>query len=142
MSGKGGNHADTKKPDEVCRHLFGGCHMFFAVQQSYGVQNMYDITQAEPDHLAVHTMERQQGSFLDILGRSELTQSEQARLTVSARVTRLNAERNIICGQDLQADLPGMLPGFIWHPAVSKTYLCAAMRGLWHTYTGRMGKSF
>ena len=44
---------------------------FFAVQQSYGVQNMYDITQAEPDHLAVHTMERQQGSFLDILGRSE-----------------------------------------------------------------------
>lgn len=51
---------------------------FFAVQQSYSVQNMYDITQAEPDHLAVHTMERQQGSFLDILGRSELTQSEQA----------------------------------------------------------------
>ena len=45
---------------------------FFAVQQSYSVQNMYDITQAEPDHLAVHTMERQQGSFLDILGRSEL----------------------------------------------------------------------
>ena len=40
---------------------------FFAVQQSYGVQNMHDITQAEPDHLAVHTMERQQGSFLDIL---------------------------------------------------------------------------
>lgn len=98
--------------------------MFFAVQQSYGVQNMYDITQAEPDHLAVHTMERQQGSFLDILGRSELTQSEQARLTVRARVTRLNAERNIICGQDLQADLPGMLPGFIWHPAVSK-HICA-----------------
>ena len=29
MPGKGGNHADTKKPDEVCRHLFGGCHMFF-----------------------------------------------------------------------------------------------------------------
>lgn len=49
---------------------------FFALQQSYGVQNMYDITQAEPDHLAVHTMERQQGSFLDILGRSELTQFE------------------------------------------------------------------
>lgn len=142
MPGKGGNHADTKKPDAVCRHLFGGCHLFFAVQQSYGVQNMYDITQAEPDHLAVHTMERQQGSFLDILGRSELTQSEQARLTVSARITRLNAERNVICGQDLQADLPGMLPGFIWHPAVSKTYLCAAMRGSWHTYTGRMGKSF
>ena len=69
---------------------------FFAVQQSYGVQNMHDITQAEPDHLAVHTMERQQGSFLDILGRSELTQSEQARLTVSARITRLNAERNVI----------------------------------------------
>lgn len=69
---------------------------FFALQQSYGVQNMYDITQAEPDHLAVHTMERQQGSFLDILGRSELTQFEQARLTVSARITRLNAERNII----------------------------------------------
>lgn len=142
MPGKGGNHADTKEPDAVCRHLFGGCHMFFAVQQSYGAQNMHDITQAEPDHLAVHTMERQQGSFLDILGRSELTQFEQARLTVSARITRLNAERNIICGQDLQADLPGMLPGFIWHPAVSKTYLCAAMRGSWHTYTGRMGKSF
>jgi hypothetical protein len=107
---------------------------FFALQQSYGAQNMHDITQAEPDHLAVHTMERQQGSFLDILGRSELTQLEQARLTVSARITRLNAERNV------QADLPGMLPEFIWHPAVSKTYLCAAMRGLWHTYTGRMGK--
>ena len=58
---------------------------FFAVQQSYGVQNMHDITQAEPDHLAVHTMERQQGSFLDILGRSELTQLEQARLTVCAQ---------------------------------------------------------
>ena len=69
---------------------------FFAVQQSYGAQNMYDITQAEPDHLAVHTMERQQGSFLDILGRSELIQSEQARLTVRARLTRLNAERNVI----------------------------------------------
>ena len=37
---------------------------FFAVQQSYSVQNMYDITQAEPDHLAVHTMERQQGSLI------------------------------------------------------------------------------
>ena len=61
---------------------------FFALQQGYGVQNMHDITQAEPDHLAVHTMERQQGSFLDILGRSELTQLEQARLTVSARITR------------------------------------------------------
>ena len=96
---------------------------FFAVQQSYSVQNMYDITQAEPDHLAVHTMERQQGSFLDILGRSELMQNATS-----------------FCGQDLQADLPGMLPGFIWHPAVSKTYLCAAMRGSWHTYTGRMGK--
>ena len=30
---------------------------FFALQQGYGVQNMHDITQAEPDHLAVHTME-------------------------------------------------------------------------------------
>ena len=109
---------------------------FFAVQQSYGVQNMHDITQAEPDHLAVHTMERQQGSFLDILGRSELTQSEQARLTVRARLTRLNAERNVI----LWAGLASGFAGFIWHPAVSKTYLCAAMRGSWHTYTGRMGK--
>lgn len=98
------------------------------------------ISRRRSHHLAVHTMERQQGSFLDILGRSELTQLEQARLTVSARITRLNAERNVILGQDLQADLPGMLPEFIWHPAVSKTYLCAAMRGLWHTYTGRMGK--
>ena len=80
---------------------------FFAVQQSYGVQNMYDITQAEPDHLAVHTMERQQGSFLDILGRSELTQSEQARLTVSARVTRLNAERNIILWAGLASGFAG-----------------------------------
>ena len=106
---------------------------FFALQQSYGAQNMHDITQAEPDHLAVHTMERQQGSFLDILGRSELTQSEQARLTVSARITRLNAERNVILWA-------GLASGFIWHPAVSKTYLCAAMRGSWHTYTGRMGK--
>lgn len=124
------------------RHLFGNSDMFFRFAAELWCANMHDITQAEPDHLAVHTMERQQGSFLDILGRSELTQSEQARLTVSARVTRLNAERNIICGQDLQADLPGMLPGFIWHPAVSKTYLCAAMRGSWHTYTGRTGKSF
>lgn len=69
--------------------------------------NMYDITQAEPDHLAVHTMERQQGSFLDILGRSELTQSEQARLTVSARVTRLNAERNIILWAGLASGFAG-----------------------------------
>ena len=113
---------------------------FFALQQSYGAQNMHDITQAEPDHLAVHTMERQQGSFLDILGRSELTQLEQARLTVSARITRLNAERNVILWAGLASGLPGMLPEFIWHPAVSKTYLCAAMRGSWHTYTGRMGK--
>lgn len=82
---------------------------FFAVQQSYGVQNMYDIdiTQAEPDHLAVHTMERQQGSFLDILGRSELTQSEQARLTVSARITRLNAERNVILWAGLASGFAG-----------------------------------
>lgn len=107
MPGKGGNHADTKEPDAVCRHLFGGCHMFFAVQQSYGAQNMHDITQAEPDHLAVHTMERQQGSFLDILGRSELTQFEQARLTVSARITRLNAERNIILWAGLASGFAG-----------------------------------
>ena len=80
---------------------------FFALQQSYGVQNMYDITQAEPDHLAVHTMERQQGSFLDILGRSELTQFEQARLTVRARVTRLNAERNIILWAGLASGFAG-----------------------------------
>ena len=67
---------------------------------------MYDITQAEPDHLAVHTMERQ-GSFLDILGRSELTQFEQARLTVSARITRLNAERNIILWAGLASGFAG-----------------------------------
>ena len=102
MPGKGGNHADTKKPDAVCRHLFGGCHLFFC-----GAANMYDITQAEPDHLAVHTMERQQGSFLDILGRSELTQSEQARLTVSARITRLNAERNVILWAGLASGFAG-----------------------------------
>lgn len=77
---------------------------FFAVQQSYGV---HDITQAEPDHLAVHTMERQQGSFLDILGRSELTQFEQARLTVSARITRLNAERNVILWAGLASGFAG-----------------------------------
>lgn len=80
---------------------------FFALQQGYGVQNMHDITQAEPDHLAVHTMERQQGSFLDILGRSELTQFEQARLTVRARVTRLNAERNIILWAGLASGFAG-----------------------------------
>ena len=80
---------------------------FFAVQQSYGAQNMHDITQAEPDHLAVHTMERQQGSFLDILGRSELTQFEQARLTVSARITRLNAERNVILWAGLASGFAG-----------------------------------
>ena len=80
---------------------------FFALQQSYGAQNMHDITQAEPDHLAVHTMERQQGSFLDILGRSELTQLEQARLTVSARITRLNAERNVILWAGLASGFAG-----------------------------------
>ena len=77
---------------------------FFAVQQSYGAQNMHDITQAEPDHLAVHTMERQEGCFL---GRSERTQSEQARLTVSARITRLNAERNIILWAGLASGFAG-----------------------------------
>ena len=107
MPGKGGNPADTKKPDEVGRHLFGGCHMFFCGAAELWCANMYDITQAEPDHLAVHTMERQQGSFLDILGRSELTQSEQARLTVSARVTRLNAERNIILWAGLASGFAG-----------------------------------
>ena len=60
-----------------CVGIFWRLSYVFAVQQSYSVQNMYDITQAEPDHLAVHTMERQQGSFLDILGRSELTQSNR-----------------------------------------------------------------
>lgn len=80
---------------------------FFALQQGYGAQNMHDITQAEPDHLAVHTMERQQGSFLDILGRSELTQLEQARLTVSARITRLNAERNVILWAGLASGFAG-----------------------------------
>ena len=102
---------------------------FFAVQQSYGVQNMYDITQAEPDHLAVHTMERQQGSFLDILGRSELTQSEQARLTVSARVT---CKR--IC-RECYPDLSGILP--------YRKHICAQPcvdHGI-HTLAGR-GKSF
>ncbi len=80
---------------------------FFALQQSYGAQNMHDITQAEPDHLAVHTMERQQGSFLDILGRSELTQLEQARLTENARVTRLSAERNGILWAGLLSGFAG-----------------------------------
>lgn len=70
------------------RHLFGNSDMFFRFAAELGAQNMHDITQAEPDHLAVHTMERQQGSFLDILGRSELTQLEQARLTVSALGSR------------------------------------------------------
>ena len=115
---------------------------FFAVQQSYSVQNMYDITQAEPDHLAVHTMERQQGSFLDILGRSELTQSEQARLTVSARITRLNAERNVIlcrtCKRicrECYPDLSGILP--------YRKHICAQPcvdHGI-HTLAG-WGKSF
>ena len=66
---------------------------FFALQQSYGAQNMHDITQ--------------QGSFLDILGRSELTQLEQARLTVSARITRLNAERNVILWAGLASGFAG-----------------------------------
>ena len=52
-------------------------------------------------------MERQQGSFLDILGRSELTQFEQARLTVRARITRLNAERNIILWAGLAGGFAG-----------------------------------
>ena len=116
---------------------------FFALQQGYGVQNMHDITQAEPDHLAVHTMERQQGSFLDILGRSELTQSEQARLTVSARITRLNAERNVIfvgrtCKRicrECYPDLSGILP--------YRKHICAQPcvdHGI-HTLAG-WGKSF
>ena len=110
---------------------------FFAVQQSYGAQNMHDITQAEPDHLAVHTMERQQGSFLDILGRSELTQSEQARLTVSARVTRLNAVGRTckrIC-RECYPDLSGILP--------YRKHICAQPcvdHGI-HTLAG-WGKSF
>lgn len=45
--------------------------------------------------------------FLDILGRSELTQSEQARLTVRARLTRLNAERNIILWAGLASGFAG-----------------------------------
>ena len=103
---------------------------FFALQQSYGAQNMHDITQAEPDHLAVHTMERQQGSFLDILGRSELTQFEQARLTVSARITRLNAERNII----LWAGLASGFASNFWNvfparPKAAPQKIAASMRG-------------
>ena len=79
---------------------------FFAVQQSYGVQNMYDITQAEPDHLAVHTMERQQGSFLDILGRSELTQLEQARSDRKCACHPAEVQNAMgFCG-------PGLLSGF------------------------------
>lgn len=65
------------------------------------------ISRRRSHHLAVHTMERQQGSFLDILGRSELTQSEQARLTVSARITRLNAERNVILWAGLASGFAG-----------------------------------
>ena len=110
---------------------------FFAVQQSYSVQNMYDITQAEPDHLAVHTMERQQGSFLDILGRSELTQSEQARLTVSARITQrhfVGRTCKRIC-RECYPDLSGILP--------YRKHICAQPcvdHGI-HTLAG-WGKSF
>lgn len=39
-----------------CVGIFWRLSYVFAVQQSYGAQNMHDITQAEPDHLAVHTM--------------------------------------------------------------------------------------
>ena len=46
-------------------------------------------------------------SILDILGRSELTQSEQARLTIRARLTRLNAERNIILWAGLASGFAG-----------------------------------
>lgn len=114
---------------------------FFALQQSYGAQNMHDITQAEPDHLAVHTMERQQGSFLDILGRSELTQSEQARLTVRARAHAAECRtQHHFVGRTCKRICRKCYPDLSGHPAVSKTYLCAAMRGSWHTYTGRMGK--
>ena len=97
---------------------------FFALQQSYGAQNMHDITQAEPDHLAVHTMERQQGSFLDILGRSELTQSEQARLTVSARITRLNAERNVILWAGLASGFAGNATRVEWCYCRSDIWVC------------------
>ena len=37
----------------------------------------------------------------------ELTQSEQARLTVSARITRLNAERNVILWAGLASGFAG-----------------------------------
>lgn len=116
---------------------------FFAVQQSYGAQNMHDITQAEPDHLAVHTMERQQGSFLDILGRSELTQSEQARLTVSARITRLNAERNIILWAGLASGFAGNATRIYLGILPYRKHICAQPcvdHGI-HTLAG-WGKSF
>ena len=86
---------------------------FFALQQSYGAQNMHDITQAEPDHLAVHTMERQQGSFLDILGRSELTQSARQ---CTDHAAECRTQRHFVCRtckricRECYPNLSGILP--------------------------------
>lgn len=89
------------------RHLFGNSDMFFRFAAELWCAKHARYHAGGADHLAVHTMERQQGSFLDILGRSELTQLEQARLTVSARITRLNAERNVILWAGLASGFAG-----------------------------------
>ena len=66
---------------------------FFALQQGYGVQNMHDITQAEPDHLAVHEIE----SYPDLESRvAEITAaSTEAAAALKAAECRL-AEMSVL----------------------------------------------
>ena len=81
---------------------------FFAIQQGSSVSDAADFVRATAtDQLAVHTLERQQGSFLDILGQSELTQLEQARLTVGARPARSDTERNALLWAGLATGFAG-----------------------------------
>lgn len=89
------------------RHLFGNSDMFFrfAAELWCAKHARYHAGGAGP---SCGTYDGAAAGFLpDILGRSELTQSEQARLTVSARITRLNAERNVILWAGLASGFAG-----------------------------------
>ena len=70
---------------------------FFAIQQGSSVPDATAFVNAtSTDQLAVHTLERQQGSFLDILGSTESTLFAQARITRNISATRLQNLRNVL----------------------------------------------
>lgn len=70
---------------------------FFAIQQGSSVPDATALGSATAtDQLAVHTLERQQGSFLDILGSTESTLFAQARITRNISSARLQNLRNIL----------------------------------------------